>query len=353
MRQVIIISPGVVEVREAELPEPGIGEIRVRTHAVGICGSDLHALAGAHPFISLPCVPGHEVVGVVDSVGPGVAAPSPGARVILEPNLVCGECAYCQSGRYNICERLRVVGCQSAGAMADAFIAPAGRFHVVPPGLSDSGAALVEPLSTAVHAVRLAGDLAGRTVAVLGGGTIGLLTAIAAQHAGASAVAVSEPRSSKRERAKRLGAAFCCDPLAGDPVAAIRAALGGRADVTFDCVSSQGSVAQAVGLAENGGTVMVVGVAERDVAIPLPVIQDREITLAGSAMYVREDVLRAISLVADGVVDVTELVTASLPLAEAAAAFRRAAAGDEVKVQLIAPQLGRFPNSNRLLTVSR
>jgi L-iditol 2-dehydrogenase len=338
VRQVVIMSPGVVDIREAELPEPGPGEIRVRTHVVGICGSDLHALAGAHPFISLPCVPGHEVVGVVDAAGPDVAAPSPGTRVILEPNLVCGECAYCQSGRYNICERLRVVGCQTAGAMADAFIAPAGRFHVVPPGLSDAGATLVEPLSTAVHAVRLAGDLTGRTVAVLGGGTIGLLTVIAARHAGASAVAVSEPRASKRERAMRLGATFCCDPLAGDPVAAIRTALGGRADVTFDCVSSQGSVAQAVGLAENGGTVMVVGVAERDVTIALPVIQDREIRIAGSAMYVREDVLQAISLVADGVVDVAELVTASLPLAQAAAAFDLAASGEEVKVQLVVPE---------------
>jgi L-iditol 2-dehydrogenase len=338
LRQVVIASPGVVEVREVELPIPGPGEIRVRTHAVGICGSDLHALAGAHPFISLPCVPGHEVVGVVDAVGPGVAAPAPGTRVILEPNLVCGECAYCQSGRYNICESLRVVGCQTAGAMADAFIAPAGRFHAVPPGLSDAGAALVEPLSTAVHAVRVAGDMTGRTVAVLGGGTIGLLTAIAARHAGASAVAVSEPRASKRERAMRLGAAFCCDPLAGDPVAAIRTALGGRADVTFDCVSSQGSVTQAVGLAENGGTVMVVGVAERDVTIALPVIQDREIRVAGSAMYVREDVLQSISLVAEGVVDAAELVTASLPLTQAAAGFSRAASGDEVKVQLVAPE---------------
>lgn len=239
MRQVVIASPGVVEVREAELPVPGPGEIRVRTHVVGICGSDLHALADAHPFISLPCVPGHEVVGVVDAAGPGVAAPAPGTRVILEPNLVCGECAYCQSGRYNICERLRVVGCQTAGAMADAFIAPAGRFHVVPPSLSDAGATLVEPLSTAVHAVRLAGDLTGRTVAVLGGGSIGLLTVIAARHAGASAIAVSEPRASKRERAMRLGAKFCCDPLAGDPVAAIRTALGGRADVTSSTTATQ------------------------------------------------------------------------------------------------------------------
>jgi len=334
--QVVISSPGTVDVREAKLPEPGPGEIRVRTRAVGICGSDLHALAGAHPFIDLPCIPGHEVVGTVEVLGPGVTEPAVGTRVLLEPNLVCGECPYCVSGRYNLCEKLRVVGCQTAGAMADAFIAPAARFHVVPEGISDTEAAIVEPLSTAVHAVRLAGELAGRRVAVLGGGTIGLLTLVAAREAGAGPVAVSEPKEAKRKRAERLGAAFTCDPTAEDPVTAIREALGGRPDAIFDCVSTQGSVSQAIRLAENGGAVIVVGVAERDVTVPLPIIQDREVSLAGSAMYVREDVLRSIGLVEAGAVDTAEVVTSSFPLADAAAAFSRAASGDEVKVHLVA-----------------
>jgi threonine dehydrogenase-like Zn-dependent dehydrogenase len=111
--------------------------------------------------------------------------------------------------------------------MADAFIAPASRFHVIPDSLSDAQAALVEPLSTAVHAVRMAGPLPGAAVAVLGGGTIGLLTLTAAVRAGARAVAVSEPRDNKRQRALRLGAAFCAGPLAADPVPALRDALGG------------------------------------------------------------------------------------------------------------------------------
>lgn len=335
MRQLVISSPGVVELREAETPEPGPGEVRVLTRAVGICGSDLHALAGAHPFIVLPCVPGHEVVGVIGKTGDGVTGLEAGMRVILEPNLVCGRCPYCRAGRYNICQQLKVVGCQTAGAMADAFTAPASRFHPVPDSLTDAQAALVEPLSTAVHAVRMAGDLAGADVAVLGAGTIGLLTLVAAIRAGARAVAVSEPRDSKRQRALRLGATFCADPLIADPVPPIREALGGHADVTFDCVSSQASTGQAIRLAENGGTVMVVGVAAKDVTVPLPIIQDREIRLAGSAMYVREDVLRAIELMADGVVPAGELVTATVPLADGAQAFKRAASGDEVKVHLV------------------
>jgi 2-desacetyl-2-hydroxyethyl bacteriochlorophyllide A dehydrogenase len=335
MRQLVISSPGVVELRDAPVPDPGPGDVRVLTRQVGICGSDLHALAGLHPFVSLPCVPGHEVVGVVDQAGDGVTGLAPGTRVVLEPNLVCGECAYCRSGRYNICERLKVVGCQTEGAMADAFTAPASRFHVIPDSLTDTQAALIEPLSTATHAVRMAGDLAGASVAVLGGGTIGLLLVIAARQAGSRAVAVSEPRASKRERAERLGAAFCADPLAADPVPAIRAALCGRADVIFDCVSAPASITQAIALAENGGAVIAVGVAQRDVTIPLPIIQDREIRISGSAMYVRDDVLAAISLIAEGAVPADDLVTAILPLTEGAKAFKLAAGGDEVKVHLV------------------
>jgi len=285
MRQVVISSPGVVELREVALPEPGKGEVRVRSRLIGICGSDLHGLAGNHPFIKFPYVPGHEVVGTVEKVGAEVGDLREGARVILEPNLFCGVCIYCASGRYNLCEDLVVVGAQMAGGMAEAFKAPADRFHLVPEGMSDAEAALVEPLSTAVHAAELAGGLEGRTVAVLGGGTIGLLVLITACCAGATAVAVSEPVSSKRARASRLGASFCCDPLEGDPVAAIRDALGGRPDIVFDCVASQASIGQAIRLAEKAGRIVVVGVSAGDVTIPLHIVQDREIRIEGSLMY--------------------------------------------------------------------
>jgi L-iditol 2-dehydrogenase len=338
MRRVIVRSPGLVEVVEAEVPTPGPGEVRARSAVVGICGSDLHALAGQHPFIELPYAPGHEVVGVVDALGPGVTGPALGARVLLEPNLVCGRCPYCMSGRYNLCENLAVVGCQTAGGMADAFVAPAGRFHLVPEGMTDAQAALVEPMSTATHAVRMAGDLDGQRVAVLGGGSIGLLTLVAARKAGAATVALTEPRRAKREIALRLGADVVVDPTSGQAVEDLRRALAGRADVVFDCVSSQASITQAISLAEKGGTVIVVGVAAHDVTIPLSIVQDREIRLEGSAMYTGQDVRRAMELVGDPSFPVGELVTATLPLDEAARAFSLAAAGDQVKVHLAVPR---------------
>src|SRR5947209_12073421 len=176
VRQIVLAAAGELRIEEGPLPEPAPDELRVRAEAVGICGSDLHAFAGEHPFIDLPVVPGHEAAGVVDAVGEGVKAFAPGDHVLLEPNLIDHHCLYCQTGRYNLCEHLQVVGCQTSGALADAFVAPAERFHRIPTGLTMAEAAMVEPLSTATHAVRVADGVRERTVAVLGAGSIGLLT---------------------------------------------------------------------------------------------------------------------------------------------------------------------------------
>ena len=335
MRQAVIEAPEVVALREGELPEPGPGDVRVRPAAVGICGSDLHALEGAHPFIDLPVVPGHEVAGTVEAVGAAVQRWTPGDRVLLEPNLVCGRCLHCTSGRYNLCERLRVVGCQAAGAMADAFVSPADRFHRVSTGMTMAAAALVEPLSTGTHAVRIAGDLTGAAVAILGAGSIGLLTMLAARAAGADRIAVTDLSERKRARALELGASLAVDGRAADAVKTIRDGLPTRPDVVFDCVSTQSSIGQAVALALNGGTVVVVGVPRSAVEVPLPLVQDRELRIQGTAMYVEQDVLRAIELIERGRVPAEELITATFGLAEAPAAFRAARSGDQVKVQVV------------------
>jgi 2-desacetyl-2-hydroxyethyl bacteriochlorophyllide A dehydrogenase len=335
MKRVVVRSAGEVGLVDEPLPEPGPGEARVRTRVVGICGSDLHALAGEHPFIDLPYFPGHEVCGVVDSLGPGVSEPAVGARVLLEPNLTCGACEYCRSGRYNLCEKLVVVGCQSPGGMAEAFVVPAGRLHQVPEAMSDAAGALVEPMSTATHAVRVAGGTAAKSVAVLGAGPIGLLTLLAAKASGAARVAVTETSSAKRALALRLGADAAFSP-SEDVVRQVREELGGHADVVFDCVSAQSTLPAAVRMAERGGTVVVVGVPAADVTVPLAIVQDREVRLEGSAMYTRTDVERAIELVGAPTFPVASLVTRTFPLEEAAKAFAAAAGGTEVKVQLAA-----------------
>ena len=332
-------AAGELRIEEAVVPEPGPDELRVRAHSVGICGSDLHAFADEHPFIDLPVVPGHEAAGVVDAVGREVEDFAVGDEVLLEPNLVDHSCVYCRKGRYNLCEQLAVVGCQTAGALAGAFVAPAERFHHVPAGMSMQEAAMVEPLSTATHAVRVAGGVHERTVAVLGAGSIGLLTMLSAKASGAVAVAITDLEPAKRDLALGLGADMAEDPSDEHAVNRIRDGLPWRPDVVFDCVSVQATLDQAIALALKGGTVVVEGVPRGPVSIPLHLIQDREVRLQGTAMYVREDVERAIELICDGRAPVKRLVTGSFPLTDAEQAFRTAAEGGldgrpMVKVQI-------------------
>ncbi|MFE2449829.1 zinc-binding dehydrogenase, partial [Streptomyces sp. NPDC059426] len=163
-------------------------------------------------------------------------------------------------------------------------------------------------------------------------GPIGLLTALAARAAGARTVIVTDPVAAKRDRAVRLGAdAALASGTPGLPDL-VRERLGGGADVVFDCVSMSASITQAVQSVEKGGTVMVVGVPQGPSSVPLDLVQDREITVRGSLMYVGEDVRAAMSLLETGVVPADEFVTATFPLERADEAFRAAGGPDQMKV---------------------
>jgi 2-desacetyl-2-hydroxyethyl bacteriochlorophyllide A dehydrogenase len=329
----VVVRERAIDVVDAPVPAPAAGEAQVRSLVVGVCGSDTHAAHGRHPFIALPYHPGHEVVGEVTAVGPEVTAVSAGDRVVVEPDLPCWQCKMCLSHRENLCENLRFFGCgYEQGGMAELFTIPAGRLHRVPDDLGEAAAALIEPLSTPVHAVRLAGDVRGKAVAVLGAGAIGLLVLHVLLAAGARRVVVTDVRADKRERAVALGAHAGVDAAAADAVDQVRRELGESADVVFDCVAVQSTLRAAIGMASKGGTVVVVGVPSSDVSVPLAIVQDHQIRIQGSATYLAEDYAAAMALLRSGSVDADALVTAVDSLDRAAEAFDLSASGEHVKV---------------------
>jgi 2-desacetyl-2-hydroxyethyl bacteriochlorophyllide A dehydrogenase len=334
MRQVVV-SQGAIEVARADVPRAGAGEVLVRSVLAGVCGSDTHAAAGLHPWISLPYVPGHEVVGILAETAAGVSSLEPGRRVTVEPYLPCWNCKQCLRGLENICENLGFLGCgDPQGAMADYFTVDARRVHVIPDELDDRAAALIEPLSTPVHAVRLAGGVAERTVAILGAGTIGLLLLRTVVSQGAKRVVVTAPRAERRQLALALGADASVDAFADDAVAQVRTALGESADVVFDCVANESTTKQAIGMADKGGTVVVVGVPSGAVQIPLQLVQDRQMRIQGSATYLAEDVAESIELLTSGVVRADDFVTSVVPMDSVAEAFEQAASPHQIKVLL-------------------
>jgi threonine dehydrogenase-like Zn-dependent dehydrogenase len=281
---------------------------------------------------------------VVETLGQGAALAAdgarlePGQRVILKPNLVCGTCVNCLADRSNACQTLQWIGCDPSGAhpgaMAEFFLAPAGNLFVTPGGVSDEAAALVECLATPVHAARRAGDLNGAAALVIGAGTIGLFAVIAARLAGAGRIVVSDLDAAKRERALAHGADAAVD--ANDPgvVEAARSALGGPADVVFECVAGRGSVAQAIGVLRRAGNLMVVGVPAGETPVPLALVQDWEIRLQGCANYTPADFAAAIQIAAAGGLPAAAIVSQVFPLAQVAAAFAAASQNASGKVMV-------------------
>lgn len=331
-RRVVVNSIDDISIERTERPEAGPGQVLVRSTVVGICGSDMHAAHGRHPFISLPMRPGHEVVGVVAGTGDSVDPTLVGTRVVVEPNLACGKCGQCAQGRYNICATLDVFGCQTPGGMTDYFVIAADRVVPVPDDLEDTWAALIEPAATPVHAVRRAGDLRGRKVVVIGAGPIGLFVLLAAKAAGAERVVVSDVLEGKRRLAERLGADTTFDAAANDALDRAGEALGGKADVVFDCVSRESTVRMSIGVLDKGGLLMIVGVPPGATPIDLDLVQDRELTIMGNLMYVREDVDRAIELLRSKPFPLHDLVTAQYDIEDAAEAFRASDDPNHVKV---------------------
>jgi threonine dehydrogenase-like Zn-dependent dehydrogenase len=341
MRRAVVHADRIEVVTDAPVPSPRTDEVLVRSVVVGVCGSDTHAAHGRHPFIPIPYHPGHEVVGVIEQVGPGVTAVEVGQRVTVEPDLPCWTCKMCTTGRQNLCENLQFFGCGwEQGGMADLFTVAADRLHLLPDDLDDITAVLVEPLSTPVHAVRLAGDtfgsgldgVRGRTAVVLGAGTIGLLVLAVLKAHGVGTVVVTDVQAAKRDKAISLGADAAVDAAAPDAADQVRAALGQSADLVVDCVAIEPTVRLAIGLASKGGTVVVVGVPAADVTIPLAIVQDHQIRIQGSATYLPEDYDESIRLLQTGAVRASDIVTATLPLEHVAEAFDLSASGEHIKV---------------------
>ena len=345
MQQLWITGPQQAQVRIVERPVPGDGEVLVSTAFAGICGSDLHTLQRGHPWLPYPLAPGHEGSGVViDDLTPPAGARrwSAGDRVYLRPLVACGECFYCRRELPNLCANLIGVGSHTAGFFADVVSVPRAALAPVPAEVSLADAAMIEPLATAVHAVRLSRLTPGATVVVTGGGSIGLSVLLAAEAADAATVVICEPQVGKRELAVQLGAAAALDPADGDIADRIRDLLGGRPDVVFDCVAAPATIQHAVRLASRGGTVVVVGVGHGPVQIPIESVQDDEVAIIGSAMYHPADFDRAERLVVAGV-PVGALITAVLPLERAVDGLTAAAGGLEVKVHLTGPAAGTDP----------
>lgn len=334
MQQVQVAGIGSVVTVQTREPQPKPGWVQIRTVLAGICGSDTHAVAGHHPLLPPPYFPGHEAVGVVSKVGAGVSEGLVGQRVILKPNVACGQCINCTDGRSNACQQLAWIGCDPSGelpgAMAECFVAPEGNVYLAPDDVTDAQAVLVECLATPIHAARIAGDLSGARVLVLGAGTIGLFSVIAARWAGAKTVVATDLAAHKRERAQRYGADIAIDGQSPDVAEAVRSACGGRVDVVFDCVATANSMTQALTVVRRAATILIVGVPAASFKVPMSYVQDWELRVQGCANYNEHDFAAAVAL--GSRIPAAEIIAKRCDFDCSAAAFAQAAVHTSGKV---------------------
>jgi L-iditol 2-dehydrogenase len=253
--------------------EPGPGEIQLRVHAVGICGSDMHDFSEGRVGdvqCKYPMVLGHEPTGVVVKTGPGVTGWAPGDRAALEPAVYCYHCEFCLSGRHNICQHIRFHSSPAdPGFFREYANLPASNVLPLPPEVGFREGTLFEPLAVVLHSMKFASIRPLETAAVFGAGPIGLMTVVLLKLSGAGRVFSVEPVAHRREMAKALGADDVIDPSQVSPSREIASATGGRGvDVTLDCATKDDTLDQCVAATRNGGRMVVTGIPV-EIRLPL------------------------------------------------------------------------------------
>jgi L-iditol 2-dehydrogenase len=317
MRAAVLVEQGRIEMEERPIPIPAAGDVLIRVSSVGVCGSDTHYYRHGRVgsfVVDGPLVLGHEAAGTIAGVGDSVDPKRIGQRVSIEPQRPDPDSEETRRGHYNLCPHMRFFATPPVdGALCDYVTIGAAFAHPVPDSMSDDAAALCEPLSVGIAAVRKAGVGGGSRVLITGAGPIGIVVAQLARAYGATDIVVSDPDESRRDQATAFGATQVLDPTAeriGE--------LG--VDAFIDASGAPAAVRDGIRAVRPAGAVVLVGSGAESMELPTQLIQNRELVLTGVFRYANTWPT-AIALVESGRVDLDAMVTARFPLEKAAEAL--------------------------------
>lgn len=338
------ILHGKEDLRRGELPTPIAqpGQVLVHVRRVGICGSDVHYFSHGRVGNFVPKRPfalGHEFAGEVAQTGDDVSGFAIGDRVVIDPSQPCGECRHCRSGCYNLCENMRYFGSASCdphldGGFAEFVAVPACNCHRMPDAMTWGEASMLEPLSVALHATQRAGNLAGTSVFVAGGGAIGQLIALAARAFGAGQVVLGDLAEFPRHFAIEQGADAALNPADADSEQQALEISGGGFDVVFEAAGSTHALIHALKIVRRGGTIVQVGTLPPEVPIPANLIMSKELTVTGSFRFAHVFPM-ALQFAASRRIHVEPLISRTFPFDETPQAMAMAVAKEGViKIQI-------------------
>lgn len=313
-----------------DVPEPDVlpGEVLIRIKACGICGSDVHGLDGSTGRRIPPLIMGHEASGVIISAGSEVTGWKPGDRVTFDSTVYPLNDWYTLEGRYNLSDNREVIGVSPAeyrrnGAFAEFLAVPQHILYRIPESVSFEQAAMVEAAAVALHAINVASLHTGDSCVVTGSGMIGSFLIRLLKIAGAGQVIALDNDPVKLENAKRSGAAHAFNSTDGDAVEKIKRLTRMRgADVSFEAVGRSETVNLAIGSVRKGGTVVLVGNTSKTIEFPLQKVVTSEQKVFGSCA-IRGEYDAILTLMSDGRLDVTDMISAVVPLSEGAEWFRK------------------------------
>ncbi len=331
MKASVVKGKGILVVEEAPTPRAGPGEVVVKAHYCGICGSDVRLLADG--FLPPGTIPGHEFSGTVSEIGAGVTGWSLGERVTANPGLNCGKCDYCVRGDWHHCPGFKILGVLGGlqGAFAEYVKVGASMLHRLPPAVTDQEAACVEPCAVSLRSVRLSEIKPGDAAVVFGAGAIGLFVLQIAKLAGARAVCVVEPAEKRRRAATALGADAVIDPTQANAVGEVLRLTGMGADVAFVCTAAPATLQQAVDTVKPRGVVMEIGGGDTATIMP-EIWMWKEVQVRGAYSYLDEFGM-ALELFRQRKVTVEGVISNVVPLENAPQAFKRLSApNNEIKV---------------------
>jgi alcohol dehydrogenase len=325
MKALVYTNPREIVFRDEPNPVPGAGEALLEVEAVGICGSDMHGYHGHDPRRRPPLILGHEAAARIVT---GTAA---GRRVVINPLMTCGRCAACLGGRQNLCPERRLIGMNRPGAFARLIAMPEANLIEIPEGMAATAAALTEPAATALHALTLVGRIAARPLAehrplILGGGSIGLLSALWLAAFGAKGARLGEVNPLRRAAAESAGCEVY-DPAQGGPPE-------GAFDLVVDAVGIAATRAATVRAVAPGGVVLHIGLGDSAGETDFRKITLSEISVVGSYTYTPTDLRASVAALHQGKLGPLDWVEPRR-LAEGAQAFADLDAGRTAAAKVV------------------
>lgn len=324
MKALVYQGPKQLAVVDMPQPQPQKGELLVKITACGICGSDVHGYLGITGRRTAPMIMGHEFAAEVAGLGEGTTRGfQPGDRITIQPCVSCWSCKKCDEGYNNVCETRDFMGAMDYnGAMAEYMCVPEKLAYRLPDNMTDNEGSLIEPLAVAYSGVKKAGNLAGKNVVIIGGGTIGQLALTVVKTMNPKKVILSDLSNFRLETAKRLGADVTINPKDKDFTAEVRAAFDGElADVAIEAVGIGPTVAQALDSLAPQGTCVWIGNSAKTIEVNMQQVVTRELKILGSYIYTHEEFGETIEFLHQNKLDLSSLVSRELTLEEAPQMF--------------------------------